>query len=42
MKDKGNAEVRPPTDFGHDSKSRVVEVNLHCSALFLPIVVNGL
>lgn len=34
MKDKGNAEVRPPTVIGHDSESRAVEENLPCSAYF--------
>lgn len=34
MKDKGNAEVRPPTVIGHDSESRADEENLPCSASF--------
>lgn len=34
MKDKGNAEVRPPTVIGHDSESRADVDYLHCSASF--------
>lgn len=34
MKDKGNAEERPPTVIGHDSESRADVVNLPRSASF--------
>ena len=34
MKDKGNAEVRPPTVIGHDSESRADVENLPRSASF--------
>ena len=34
MKDKGNAEERPPTVIGHDSESRADEENLPRSASF--------